>query len=241
MTEGLDRLGEYGIFSELGPDELAQIAQIAKVEDFPSGIRLTEQGADADRLYLVLSGKAIIKVRTAEGLEGVLDEVFAGEELGWSAVTKPYRYFAAAETAEPMKAIVISGADLRRLAEADHRLGYHIAKGAGEVIARRYDRAIGTRREAWDKDLRALRGAERIVWDNGEMQLTTEAVLLGTNTDRPDVVPLEAIQEVTVEGGRVTIHVAEADVRSPVLEDPEELAELIRGEVRRMRLPYRRM
>jgi len=241
MIEGLDRLGEFGIFTELGLEELRQVAQIAKVEEFPPGTRLAEQGAEADRLYLLLSGSATIEVHTQEGVDGVLDEVSGGEELGWSALTGPYRYTATAVTTEPVRAIVIGGADLRRLGETDHRLGYRIAKGTSELIAHRYDRVIGTRPEKWAKDLRALWGAERIVWDNGEIQLTTEAVLLGTNAAQPDIVPLEAIQSVTVEGDRLAVHMAEGDVRSPALDDPEELAELIRGEVRRMRLPYRRV
>ncbi len=241
MIEGLDRLGEFGIFTGLDPDELAAVARIARVEEFAAGVRLTEEGAEADRLYLFLAGKATVRVHTGEGLDGILDEVSAGEELGWSAVTKPYRYTATSETTEPVQAIVLDGADLRRLAESDHRLGYSIAKGAGEIIARRYGRAIGTRRDAWEKDLRAFRGAERVVWDNGELRLTTEAVLLGANTGQPDVVPLEAVHEVTVEDNRLTIHAAGGDVRSPVLDDPEELAALIRDELRRLRLPHRRV
>jgi CRP-like cAMP-binding protein len=241
MIEGLDRLGEFDIFTELDPRELTEVAQIAKVEEFPPGARLTVQGDNADRLYLLLSGNATIEVHTTEGLSGILDEVPAGEELGWSALTGPYIYSGTAETTEPVRAIVIEGADLRRLAESDHRLGYHLAKGTSELIARRYGRVVGARPARWPKDLRALRGAERIVWDNGEIQLTTEAVLLGTKIGQPDVVPLEAIQSVTVEGDRLTVHLAEGDVTSPVLDDPEELAELIRGEVRRTRLPYRRV
>lgn len=241
MMERLDRLREFSIFGGLGPDELAAVAQISRVEDYPAGTRLIEEGAEADRLYLLLTGKVIVRVHTPDGLDGVLDEVTAGEELGWAAVTKPYRYMATGETTEPVEAIVIEGADLRRLAETNHHLGCSIAKETSEIIARRYGRAIESRRDLWGKDLRAFRGMERVVWDNGEIQLTTEAVLFGVDTGSPDVVPLEAVHEVKVEDGCLVLIAMGGDVRSAVLDDPEELAALVRDEVRRSRFPRRRV
>ncbi len=241
MIEPLDRLREFSIFAGLGPDELAAVAQISRVEDYPAGTRLIEEGAEADRLYLLLAGKVIVTVHTLDGPDGVLDEVTAGEELGWAVVTKPYRYIATGETTEPVEAIVIDGADLRRLAETNHHVGWSIAKGTSEIIARRYGRAIGSHRDLWEKDMRAFRGMERVVWDNGEIQLTTEAVLFGVDTDSPDVVPLEAVHEVKVEDGCLVLVAMGGDVRSPVLDDPEELAALVRDEVRRSRFPRRRV
>jgi len=241
MKEQLARLGDFGIFAGLGAEELSAVAEIATVEDYPAGARLTEEGAAADRLYLFLAGKATVRVHMPESLDGVLDEVGAGEELGWSAITKPYVYTATSETTEPVQAIVIEGADLRRLAETNHHLGYSIAKGAGEIVARRYGRLMGSRRDVWEKDMRAFRGRERVVWDSGDIQLTTEALLFGADTDRPDVIPLEAIQEVTVEDEGLVVHAVGGDVRSPAFDAAEELAALVRDEVRRMRFSHRRV
>ena len=241
MVDLADRLGEFGIFAELDSAELAAVAGVSRVEDFDAGATLTEEGAEAKHLYLFLKGKATVMVRYPDGDSGVLDEVSAGDELGWSAVTKPYRYTATARATEPVQAIVIDGVDLRRLAEQNHHLAYGISQGAIAIVARRYGRAIGGQQDLREKDLRAFGGEERVIWDNGEIQLTTEAVLFEAHTDSPDVVPLEAINEVTVEDGHVVLRATAGDVRSSRLDAAEELAALIWDETRRIRLPYRRV
>ena len=71
---------------------------------------------------------------------------------------------------------------------------------------------MGVRGDLRAKDMRAFDGPERVVWDNGELQLTTEAVLIGMATDSPEVIPLEALQGVDVMDGQVVFRMARGDV-----------------------------
>jgi len=240
MRDGIDRLRAFRLMNGLDEAELESIAQIARLETYPAGSRLFEEGASSDRVFLLLEGRVVARVRLPDGGEGTFDEFAGGEELGFSAMMEPRQYFASAWVTDELRALVIDAADLHRLFEANHHLGHCVVRNAGEMISRRFGGPVGDRRETYAKNLRALEGAERVIWDNGDVQLTTEAVLLDAAEGSPDVVPLEIIYDVDVEDGRLVLRAVGGDVRSSPLDRPDELAALVRDELRRVRLPYRR-
>ena len=51
-------LRQFSIFAELDAEELDSIAEISHVQEFETGEELTAEGAEAERLYLFLKGKA---------------------------------------------------------------------------------------------------------------------------------------------------------------------------------------
>ena len=85
------------------------------------------------------------------------------------------------------------------------------------------------------KDMRALSGEERVLWDNGELQLTTEAVLIGMHTDAPDVLPLDTIYEVRREKNCLVFSVKDGDDHYCPLEDSEELGTLVEEQIAKRR------
>lgn len=101
-------------------------------------------------------------------------------------------------------------------------------------------RPLGDYGDLLEKDLRAFSGEERVIWDNGELQLTTEAVLIGLKTDSPDVIPLDALYDATVEDRCVVLKMKYDDDRYCVLDKPEELAALIHEQIFRPRYAHRR-
>ncbi len=238
--QGIDEMHRFKIFRDLDFGELDAIGRISQVREVGKGDLLTTEGAQAQELYLFLSGSAEVKVRDPEGRQVLIDQIGPGEVLGWSAAMQPHIYTASAWAAEPSKVIVVNGPMLRELCASNQRLGYQVTKGIGEVISRRFGRAVGVRGDLRAKDVRAFDGAERVVWDNGDLQLTTEAVLIGMATDSPDVIPLEALQGVDVMDGQVVFRMARGDVWSPQLRDPEQLAALTRDAMARTRYAQRR-
>jgi len=236
----VDELRRFNIFAELDRQELDAIGRIAHVREYDTGEKLTTEGTVADQLYLFLKGRAVVKVRSPEGQEVLIDQVAPGELLGWSAAMEPHVYTASSWTVEPSEVIVIPGRDLRELCEANKHIGYEVAKGIGEVISRRFGQAIGRHGDMRPKDLRAFGGEERVIWDDGQLQLTTEAVLIGMGSDSPDVIPLEAVFDVEVEADHVVFRAHGGDVRSPQVDDPERLASLVRDELLRTRQAHRR-
>jgi hypothetical protein len=153
---------------------------------------------------------------------------------------EPYVYTASSWAIEPCEAIVVNGDGLRDLCTANRPLGYQVTKGVGEIISRRFGRVFGVRGDLRAKDERAFAGPERIVWENGELQLTTQAVLIGMETGSPDVIPIETLLDVEVEGDRVIFRLHDGDVNSPPLDDARHVAALTRDEMTRTRYAQRR-
>jgi CRP-like cAMP-binding protein len=237
---GIDELHRFKILKDLDFAELDAIGRIARVREFGVGDILTVEGAAADALYLLLKGRVDVKVRDPDGRQVLIDEVGAGDVLGWSAAMEPYIYTASCWAMEPCEAIVVNGDGLRELCAANKQLGYHITRGIGEVISRRFGRAKGMQGDLRAKDVRAFGGPERVVWDNGKVQLTTQAVLIGMGTGSPDVIPLESLLDVDVEDGCVVFRLHDGDVCSPLVDDPQRLAALTHDEMLRTRYAQRR-
>ncbi len=143
MLSGIDELHQFKIFAELGEEDFESIARISHVQEFETAQKLTEEGAEADRLYLFLKGKAEVKVRRPDGGQALIDEVGPGELLGWSAMMEPHVYTASAWTTQRSKVILVNAGRLRQLFETNTRLGYQVVKGIGEVISRRFGQTIG--------------------------------------------------------------------------------------------------
>jgi CRP-like cAMP-binding protein len=237
---GIDELHQFKIFRDLDFADLDAIGRIAHIREVACGEELITEGKSADELFLFLEGRASVKVRDPEGRQVLIDEIGPGEVLGWSAAVEPYVYTASAWTTEPCELIVVNGQRLRQLCESNRRLGYQVTRGIGEVISRRFGRAIGARGDLQDKDLRAFGGEERVIWDDGRLQLTTEAILIGMNSDSPEVIPLDAVYDVDVENGCVVFRVHGGDISSHPLDDPDHLAALCRDEMLRSRYAQRR-
>jgi CRP-like cAMP-binding protein len=127
----------FKIFDELNERELEQVAKIATTETLGTGARLTEIGAPASRTYLVKEGSVTIFVIGESDKEVPVDNVGPGDVIGWSALTGPYIYTAACECAERSTLIVLNGARIRELFEANNHIGYRVLKGMGSIIARR--------------------------------------------------------------------------------------------------------
>jgi CRP/FNR family cyclic AMP-dependent transcriptional regulator len=237
---GAAELHGFKLFTGLNLSDLDSISRIAHAQEFPDGEQLLIEGAPADQLYLILKGKVVVKVRSPEGHQVVIDELGPGEVLGWAAMMEPNVYTASAWTTERSELIVIPADRLRTLCDENKHIGYQVGKGIGEVISRRFGRAIGAHGDLRQKDLRAFEGAEHVIWDNGEMQLTTEAVLIGMGTDSPEVIPLETIFDVEVCEDHLFFHVHGGDACSPPVDDPEHLAALARDAMLRTRYAHRR-
>jgi len=237
---GIEALRQFKIFADLEEEDFEAIGKISHVREFETAEKLTTEGAPADNLYLFLKGKAAVKVRGADGRQIQIDELGPGEMLGWAAVVEPHLYTASAWTTRRSEVIVVDGRHLRELCEQNKRVGYEVAKGIGEVISKRFGQAFGERAELHEKDLRAFGGGERVIWDNGELQLTTRAVLIGMEGGSPEVLPLEAVYDVEVQGDSVVFHAHGGDVSSPPVDDPERLAALAADEMRRTRYARRR-
>jgi len=100
--------------------------------------------------------------------------------------------------------------------------------------------ALGKLSDMQQSGIQAGSGEERVLWEAGDIRLTTEAVLIGMETDAPDVVPLDTIHEVVVESRCLVLKVNDGDDKYCMMDDPTELADLVRDHMFRGRLAHER-
>jgi len=136
-----EELKGFEIFEGLTDDELECIREIAKKEVYEAEKRIFEENSLAINLYLVLKGRVIIQMRASKYKERVpIDVIEQGEIFGWSAVTEPYTFTAAAFTMMPSELVVINGDLLRDLFRKNNHIGYLVMSRIASVISSRLRR-----------------------------------------------------------------------------------------------------
>lgn len=135
----IDVLRRFDIFSGLSDSELDNISEIAKIEKYRPNSRVFEEDSLAVKMYLVLYGRVEIKLRKSPEKESLtIDIVGPGEIFGWSAVTNPYTFTAAAWTVEESELVTIDGGVLLKLFKINNHLGYKVMTRIAGVISKRF-------------------------------------------------------------------------------------------------------
>jgi len=110
-----------------------------------------------------------------------------------------------------------------------------------EKFCRNCGAALGHLADMQQSGIQAGRPEERVLWENADIQLTTEAVLIGMDTDAPEVVPLDSIYEVALDDERcLVLRVKDGADKHCMLDEPQELAALINEQMMRPRLAQSR-
>lgn len=139
MLQGKDLRG-YRIFIELVDDELDVLAPLAREETFEPGTRIITEGEPAAYLYLVKSGKALVKMTGASGQDVILDEAAPRMSVGWSALAERRISTATVDVVEPTEVISFESERLRRLFVENPNIGYGVMRGLVVIVSRRLDR-----------------------------------------------------------------------------------------------------
>jgi CRP/FNR family cyclic AMP-dependent transcriptional regulator len=105
-----------------------------------TGRFLFREGAMADELYLVRSGKIALEVHDGSRGTVVLETIGADDTLGWAALNPPYRWSLDARAVEPALLFAIDSACLRQKLDADHSFGYVFTKRLMNEIHERLER-----------------------------------------------------------------------------------------------------
>lgn len=130
-------LAGHPFFAGLHERHLRLLVGCASNVRFDAGEFLLKQGEEADRFYLIRSGKAALEVYAPGQGSITIQTIGEGEIVGWSWLTPPYRWHLDGRALELTRAIAIDGACLRGKCEADHELGYELHKRFTPIIVQR--------------------------------------------------------------------------------------------------------
>ena len=134
----LEDLKKFQIFKCLSDYELENIREIAKKEELDADRKVFSEKSIASRLYLILKGRVVIKMRGVSSNNQLpIDTIGPGEIFGWSAVAEPHTFTAAAQTLEKSEFLVINSDVLRDLFKKNNHVGYKVMSEIASVISSR--------------------------------------------------------------------------------------------------------
>ncbi len=120
MTPTTETLERFELLSGLPKEVLDFIAQKTLDKNYKEGELIFLEGANADHLYLILSGKVSLEMKVQLGQTGTVRRAAIGvigpwHAMGWSSLVYPYEYSASGVCLQDTKVLAIPKEDLRFL------------------------------------------------------------------------------------------------------------------------------
>jgi len=136
-----EELKKFKIFKDLSDSEANIIGEKASKEVYQEGKYIFAEKSLATNLYLVLKGRIEIRMSSADDVpELTIDKAGPGEIFGWSSVTNPHTFTAAAWAAERSEVIAIQGEVLLNYFKLNNELGYKVMRQIANLISKRLRR-----------------------------------------------------------------------------------------------------
>ena len=148
------RLGAHPFFSGMNAAHVAVFAEFATATQFAPGQVIFKEGDPANCFYLILDGCVELEADFEHGLTQDIEQIGAGEVLGWSWMFPPFRWHFGARALERTSAIFIYGTWLLERCDQDPELALELMKRVTAVMMRR----LQTTRQRLGRALRASAG-----------------------------------------------------------------------------------
>jgi CRP-like cAMP-binding protein len=130
-------LEQHRFFAGIPANMAAAIGEYSTERGYAMDEFLLRQGDPADHVYLVYSGMVSVELYAPGRDPVVVEQLGAGDVVGWSWLCPPYRWAFDARAVEPSTIVDINAAALRARFDADPALGYEVLRRFVPVMARR--------------------------------------------------------------------------------------------------------
>jgi CRP-like cAMP-binding protein len=128
-----ERIEKAELFVGLSEEPLLEIAKICQPQVAPKGTLLCQDGAVAEKLYILENGKVMIKFKSGFSF----DISVPGQILGWSALINPHRFKADAICEEDSNLICIKSSEFFELCHKHRDLGFIVMNNLSGIIFKR--------------------------------------------------------------------------------------------------------
>jgi CRP-like cAMP-binding protein len=119
------------------PEHTTILTDGAREEQFKAGEMLFREGEPANQFYLIESGRVALETHDLRDGTTPVQNVGAGEVVGWSWLFSPFAWHFQARAVEPTTAIVLNGGHLLAAAERKPAFGYDLMKRVAQVVIHR--------------------------------------------------------------------------------------------------------
>jgi CRP/FNR family cyclic AMP-dependent transcriptional regulator len=137
MQTNLSILEAQPFLKGMTTPQLELLADGAWPAEFKTGERIFNEGGAANRFYLILEGQVDLESPVLDGGAVHIQTLGPGDLLGWSWLFPPHHWQFDARAATPTRAICLYGANLRKLCDENHDLGYELMKRVAEIVIKR--------------------------------------------------------------------------------------------------------
>jgi CRP/FNR family cyclic AMP-dependent transcriptional regulator len=124
--KAVELLSKISLFAALQPSYLRRIANLGIEEDYPSNAIIFKEGAQGDKMYLILSGAVRISRQVPGMGEEALAVLRAGTHFGEMALIDDFPRSADARAHEACRLFVIRKEDMEDLLFVDRDLAYDL-------------------------------------------------------------------------------------------------------------------
>ncbi|MFI5758229.1 cyclic nucleotide-binding domain-containing protein [Streptomyces sp. NPDC051569] len=115
------------------------LMELARDVVFPQDTRIFEEGASADRFWVIRSGAVALDLNVPGRRRVTVEYLGIGDLLGWSWLFPPHEWHFGAEAFSPVRAHEFDGTAVRALCENDPVLGFMLTRYIAEILARRLE------------------------------------------------------------------------------------------------------
>lgn len=140
-VEGLERiLREHDFLKDLSLEQARFLVSCARNLHYATGDFLLREGTDPTAFYLLRRGRVALEIHVPGRGTVEMESLGPGDVLGLSWLVPPYREHLDARAVEPVVAIAFDCQCLRNKLDADHDLGYALARRLFEHAYHRLER-----------------------------------------------------------------------------------------------------
>jgi CRP-like cAMP-binding protein len=132
---------QVAFFRELDERQITMLTPLFEPFSCEVGTVILEQGAQADYLYLVISGTVEMSFKPYDGNPFTLSYVEKGGLFGWSAVVGSEKYSSSAIAVEDVEAFRVRGSALRKFCLEHPEAGVDILERLADGVSFRWRNA----------------------------------------------------------------------------------------------------
>jgi CRP/FNR family transcriptional regulator, cyclic AMP receptor protein len=139
MTTDKSVLGAQPFLRGMADDHLAALAALCRHVAVPARQRLFDEGATADRFWLIDAGQVTVDTTVPGRGRLVIATLGRGDVIGLAWMLPPYQWRFGAVTTQPMQAFEFDARAVRTACDDDPVLGYELGRRVTGVLVRRLE------------------------------------------------------------------------------------------------------
>jgi CRP-like cAMP-binding protein len=132
----LAMLRSHPFVAGFDPRHVERLATLARLVHFDRDVVLFAEGDERSQFYLIVSGMVSLEMAAPDHTIRV-QTLFAGDELGWSAMLTGRGKYFQARTLEPVEALAFEGGQLLDHCREDPQFGFALMQRLLAVVAER--------------------------------------------------------------------------------------------------------